>query len=110
MTSSVVDKETVRKVHNEYINLFGAYNDDFILVYCKDQITVGNIKLFEKIVECYPQNTVGIIVTSQKGYSISSSKRAKSQKSSPNIVFTSINEMATDIPAYFLLRKGHQSK
>ncbi|CAG8816708.1 22867_t:CDS:2, partial [Racocetra persica] len=71
-------------------------------------VTVGNIKQFEKIVEAYPQNTVGIIVTSsQKRCSFNSSKRAKSSKSSASILFTSVNEMATDIPAYFLLRKDY---
>ncbi|CAG8582390.1 2298_t:CDS:2, partial [Scutellospora calospora] len=101
MTSSVVGKgiftETVRKALN-YININLS------------EVTVGNINRFEKIVEGYPQNTVGIIVTSQTGCSISSSKRAKSQKSSASIIFTSINEMATDIPAYFLLRKDHKCK
>ncbi|CAG8738413.1 1601_t:CDS:1, partial [Dentiscutata heterogama] len=71
--------------------------------------TVGNIKQFEKIVEAYPQNTMGIIVTSsQKRYSFNSSKCAKSSKSSASILFTSVNEMATDILAYFLLRKNYQ--
>ena len=93
--------------HNDYINLFGTYNNDFILVYCKDKVTVGNVNQFEKTVEGYSQNTVGIIVTSQKGCSIKSSKCAKSSKLSANIVFTSINKMETDIQAYFLLRKDH---
>ncbi|CAG8776244.1 2347_t:CDS:2, partial [Dentiscutata erythropus] len=93
---------------NKYLNLVGSYNNDFILVYCNDIVTVGNIKQFEKIVEAYPQNTVGIIVTSQKRYSFNSSKRAKSSKSSARILFTSVNEMATDIPVYFLLRKNYQ--
>ncbi|CAG8799607.1 32027_t:CDS:1, partial [Gigaspora margarita] len=72
-----------------------------------DKVTVGNVNQFEKTVEGYPQNTVGIIVTSQKECSIKSSKCAKSSKSSSSIVFTSINEMETDIQAYFLLRKDH---
>ncbi|CAG8686203.1 25852_t:CDS:2, partial [Dentiscutata erythropus] len=78
----------------------------FFFILISDEIlTVGNIKQFEKIVETYPQNTVGIIVTlSQKRSSFNSSKRAKSTKSSASILFTSVNEMATDIPAYFLLK------
>ncbi|CAG8785247.1 26847_t:CDS:2 [Gigaspora margarita] len=91
---------------NEYLNLVGSYNNDFILVYCNDIVTVGNIKQFEKIVEAYPQNTIGIIVTSsQKKCSFNSSKRAKSSKSLASILFTSVNEIATDILVYFLLRK-----
>ncbi|CAG8815977.1 39351_t:CDS:2, partial [Gigaspora margarita] len=103
MTLSVVD--TVRKVlnhiniglsevsRNEYLNLVGSYNNDFILVYCNDTVTVGNIKQFEKIVEAYPQNTMGIIVmSSQKRCLFNSSKHAKSSKSSASILFTSVNE------------------
>ncbi|RIB04881.1 hypothetical protein C2G38_2221173 [Gigaspora rosea] len=101
----ILNDKQLPKIHPNHMYTSKIISTKLISKAINDQVTVGNIKLFEKIVESYPQNTIGIIVTSQIGCSINSSKRSKSPKSSASIVFTSISEMATDIPAYFLLRK-----